>query len=164
MSWFLQWLFSFSYPLISTAHFMKTIFISNLDIIGLLWWLRGSHLPAMRETWVRSLGGEDPLEKEMATHSSILAWKTPWTEKPGGLQSMLSQSWTWLHFHFLLDIIWYFRLISVSLKKKVTYHPTLEASSLLSIRILIPKHAGYAGNGSQWWACNLFSLLKWKHK
>ena len=58
---------------------MKTIFISNLDIIGLLWWLRGSHLPAMGETWVRSLGGEDPLEKEMATHSSILAWKTPWT-------------------------------------------------------------------------------------
>ena len=45
-------------------------------------------LPAMQETWVRSLGGEDPLEKEMATHSSILAWKTPWTEKPGGLQSM----------------------------------------------------------------------------
>ena len=44
----------------------------------------------MGETWVRSLGGEDPLEKEMATHSSILAWKTPWMEKPGGLQSMLS--------------------------------------------------------------------------
>ena len=45
-------------------------------------------LLAMRETWVRSLGGEDPLEKEMATHSSILAWKIPWTEKPGGLQSV----------------------------------------------------------------------------
>ena len=44
-------------------------------------------LPAMRETWVQSLGGEDPLEKEMATHSSILAWKTPWMEKPSGLQS-----------------------------------------------------------------------------
>ena len=42
-------------------------------------------LPAMRETWVRSLGQEDPLEKEMATHSSILVWKIPWTEKPGGL-------------------------------------------------------------------------------
>ena len=42
-------------------------------------------------TWVRSLGGEDPLEKEMATHSSTLAWKTPWMEKPGGLQSMGSQ-------------------------------------------------------------------------
>ena len=45
-------------------------------------------LPAMWEIWVRSLGKEDPLEKETATHSSILAWKIPWTEKPGGLQSM----------------------------------------------------------------------------
>ena len=48
-------------------------------------------LPAMRETWVRSLGGEDPLEKEMATHSSTLAWKIPWTEEPCRLQSMGSQ-------------------------------------------------------------------------
>ena len=48
-------------------------------------------LPAMRETWVRSLSWNDPLEKEMATHSSILAWKTSWTEEPGGLQSMGSQ-------------------------------------------------------------------------
>ena len=48
-------------------------------------------LPAMQETWVRSLGQEDPLEKEMATHSSLLAWRTPWTEKPGGLQSRGSQ-------------------------------------------------------------------------
>ena len=45
-------------------------------------------LPAIRETWVRSLGHEDSLEKEMATHSSIPAWRIPWTEKPGGLQSM----------------------------------------------------------------------------
>ena len=45
-------------------------------------------LPAMQETWVRSLGWEDPLEKEMATHSSILTWKIPWMEKPGRLQSM----------------------------------------------------------------------------
>ena len=44
-------------------------------------------LPAIRETWVRFLGREDPLEKEMATHSSILAWRIPKTEKPGGLQS-----------------------------------------------------------------------------
>ena len=48
-------------------------------------------LPAMRENWVRSLGWEDPLEKEMATHSSILAWRIPWTEEPGGLQSTGSQ-------------------------------------------------------------------------
>ena len=49
------------------------------------------HLPAMRETRVRSLGWEDLLEKEMATHSSTLAWKIPWTEEPGRLQSMGSQ-------------------------------------------------------------------------
>ena len=48
---------------------------------------RLKRLPAMRETWVQSLGWEDPLEKEMATHSSILAWKISWTEEPGGLQS-----------------------------------------------------------------------------
>ena len=48
-------------------------------------------LPAMQETQVRSLGQEDPLEKETATHSSILAWRIPWTEKPGGLQAMRSQ-------------------------------------------------------------------------
>ena len=46
------------------------------------------NLPAMQETTVRSLGWEVPLEKGMATHSSILAWRIPWTEKPGGLQSM----------------------------------------------------------------------------
>ena len=52
------------------------------------------NLPAMWETWVRSLGGEDPLEEGMATHSSILAWRVPWTEEPGGLQSTGSQSRT----------------------------------------------------------------------
>ena len=46
------------------------------------------NLPALQETWVRFLGWEDLLEKEMAIHSSILAWKIPWTEEPGGLQSM----------------------------------------------------------------------------
>ena len=45
-------------------------------------------LPAMQEAWVLSMGGEDPLEKDMATHSSILAWELPWTEEPGRLQSM----------------------------------------------------------------------------
>ena len=48
-------------------------------------------LPTMRETWVQSLGREDLLQKEMTTHSSILAWKIPWMEEPGGLQSMGSQ-------------------------------------------------------------------------
>ena len=52
---------------------------------------RVKRLPTMWETQVRSLGWEDPLEKEMATHSNTLAWKIPWTEKPGRLQSMGSQ-------------------------------------------------------------------------
>ena len=52
---------------------------------------RLKHLPAMWKTWVWSLGWEDPLEKEMATHSSILAWRILWMEEPGGLQSMGSQ-------------------------------------------------------------------------
>ena len=46
------------------------------------------HLPAMQETWIQSLGQKDPLEKKMGTHSSTLAWKSPWTEDPGRLQSM----------------------------------------------------------------------------
>ena len=69
-----------------------------LEIISVLNILRASlvaqrlkRLPTMRETWVRSLGWEDPLEKEMAIHSSILAWRIPWTEEPGGLQSTGSQ-------------------------------------------------------------------------
>ena len=49
------------------------------------------NLPAMQETWVRFLGREDPLEKEMATHSSVLTWRIPWTEEPDKLQSMGSQ-------------------------------------------------------------------------
>ena len=66
---------------------------------------RIKRLPAMQDTRVRSLGWEDPLEKEMATHSSILAWRIPWTEEPGGLQSTGSQSRTRLSdftsLHFL---------------------------------------------------------------
>ena len=57
---------------------------------------RLKHLPPMQKTQVWSLGWEDPLEKEMATHSSILAWRIPWTEKPGRLQSTGPQSRTWL--------------------------------------------------------------------
>ena len=59
-------------------------------------------LPAVWETWVQSLCWEDPLEKKMATHSSILAWRIPWKEEPRRLQSMGSQSWTQLsNFTFL---------------------------------------------------------------
>ena len=49
------------------------------------------NLPTMQETWIQFLGQEDPLEKKMVTHSSILAWRIPWTEEPGRLQSMGSQ-------------------------------------------------------------------------
>ena len=64
------------------------------------------NLPAMQETWVQSLDQEDPLEKGLATHSSILVWRIPWTQESGGLQSMdrvaKSQTqWTDYHFHFL---------------------------------------------------------------
>ena len=65
---------------------------------------RLKRLPALQETWVRSLGWEDPLEKEMATHSSIPAWRIPWREEPGRLQSMRSQrighDWATSFFHF----------------------------------------------------------------
>ena len=53
--------------------------------------MMSKNLPAMQETWVLSLGREDPLEEGMATHSSILAWRIPWTEEPGRLQSIGSQ-------------------------------------------------------------------------
>ena len=81
------------------------------------------NLPAMQETWVQSLGREDPLEKGMANHSSILAWRTPWTEEPGGLQSMdrgawwaaghgVAKSWTRLsNFHSVTQGLYYFFLL-----------------------------------------------------
>ena len=67
--------------LISTAKGLETFLVAQML----------KRLPTMRETWVRSLGQEDPLKKEMATHSSTLAWKIPWMEEPGRLQSMGSQ-------------------------------------------------------------------------
>ena len=72
-------------------------------------------VPGMRETRVRSLGWEDPLEKEMATHSSIHAWRIPWTEEPGRLQSMGSQSQTRLSdFTFTLYIRMIFGVLWVT--------------------------------------------------
>ena len=87
------------------SHIFQTwsIFVFIMEkslLLSLLFLIKGraslvaqrlKHLPAMPETWVRSLGGEDPLEKEMATQSSIPAWRIPWTEEPGGLQSTGSQ-------------------------------------------------------------------------
>ena len=61
-------------------------------LFGLPWWLRWQkNLPTMQETQVQSLGWEDPLEKGVSTHSSVLAWRLPGTEEPGGLQSIWSQ-------------------------------------------------------------------------
>ena len=68
------------------------------------------NLPAMQETWVLFLGQEDPLEKEVATCSSILAWRFPWAEEPGGLQSMGSKrvrgEWATKHFHTFIHNIY----------------------------------------------------------
>ena len=61
-------------------------------MVGLSRWLSSKDRLLMQETWVTSLGQEDPLEKEMATHSSILAWVIPWTKEPGRLQSMESDT------------------------------------------------------------------------
>ena len=84
---------------------------------------RLKRLPPMWETQVRSLGQEDPLEKEMVTHSSILAWRIPWTEKPGRLQSMGSQrvghdwatSLTYLQSHLTSSIYWRLQLCTLRL-------------------------------------------------
>ena len=83
----------------------RSITEGNISLINVyvsnIWGFSGGSdgkvpLPAMLETWVRYLGQEDPLQKDMATHFSTLAWKIPWTEEPGGLQSMGSQSQTGL--------------------------------------------------------------------
>ena len=69
------------------GHLRKDVGLVRASLVA----QRLKHLPPIWETWVRSLGWEDPLEKEMVTHSSILAWRIPWTEKPGKLQSIGSQ-------------------------------------------------------------------------
>ena len=101
------------------SYFFHTVYRYILDVfLGILYFFlnqdfmvaqRLKCLPAMRETWVWSLGREDLLEKKMATHSSILAWRIPWTEEPGGLQSTGSQSRTRLNdFTFpLLKYSWF---------------------------------------------------------
>ena len=80
-----------------TLHIIHNILLILLSynlMPRLLRWLSGKE-SACQETWVQSLGREDPLEKKMASLSSILAWEIPWTEEPGGLQSMGSQkNWT----------------------------------------------------------------------
>ena len=70
---------------------IQSVMLPNNPILSLLLPQMVKRLPTMQETQVRSLGQEDPLEKEMATHSSSLAWKIPWTEESGRLQSMGSR-------------------------------------------------------------------------
>ena len=80
------WGFQFIHIFINTCYsifLMATLMGIRTSLVA----QRLKSLPAMQETWVRSLGWEDPLDKEMATYSSILAWRIPWTEEPGGLQS-----------------------------------------------------------------------------
>ena len=73
---------------LGASHAVRT---TSLDRSSSLVAQRITRLPTTQETQVQSLGWEDPLEKEMATHSSIFAWRIPWTEEPGGLQSTGSQ-------------------------------------------------------------------------
>ena len=67
------------------SEFPSFLRLNNIPCGASLKAQRLKRLPVMQEAWVRSLGQEDPLEKEMATHSSILVWKVPWVEEPGGL-------------------------------------------------------------------------------
>ena len=81
--------------------------------------------PAMQESWIGSLVWEDPLEEGMATHSSILAWRIPWTEEPGGLQSMGSQSQTRLSTYFYSSF-----LLLLITQPAHYYHVVLDVSFL----------------------------------
>ena len=93
-SWLAPWHMwgsaSYEWPQLGWTQISSTSHISSAVYQGIFsWqWQDPKNLPAMQETWVLSLGWEDPLEKGMATHSSILAWRSPWTEEPGGLQSL----------------------------------------------------------------------------
>ena len=81
------------------SHFFFFCIYCNLAVSsGLPLWLSSKELPAMQESLVQSLGCEGPLEKKMATHSSILAWEIPWTKEPGGLQSIGHKSRTQLSY------------------------------------------------------------------
>ena len=75
---------------------MIIFIIAYFRLKALVAWIVKKNLPTMRETWARFLGWEGPLEKGMATHSSILAWKILWMEEPGRLQSMGLPCWTQL--------------------------------------------------------------------
>ena len=100
------------------------------------------YLSTMQETWVQSLGWEDLLEKEMATHSSVLAWKIPWTEEPGRLQSMGSQK---VRHDLATSLHSFHSLHSLSLEKEMATH-----SSILAKRIpRTEEHGRLQSMGSQ---------------
>ena len=105
---------------------------------------RLKHLPAMQETQVQSLGREDPLKKEMATHSSILAWEIPWMEEPGGLQSMGWQSWTQLSdFTFTSSVLFLFRVQI----QEMSYDISLSLFDLTSLSMRLSRSIHVAANG-----------------
>ena len=116
------------------SHRANSHWLSVLCMV-MLWGFAGSSVvknpPAdagdARQTWVWSLGQEDPLKKEMATHSIILAWEIPWTEEPGRLQSMGSQRVgdTWAHTHATL-------LLRLKKKKKQASHRITTGASLVA--------------------------------
>ena len=99
------------------------------------------NLPALQETWVRSPGWEDPLEKKMATHSSILAWRISWTEEPGGLQSMGSQrvGHAWVTNTYLLT---YFSCGEQGLLFVANHGLLTSLVSLVEHRLLAPQLQG----------------------
>ena len=91
-----------AYTLVSTFLINNIFSLTRASLVA----QRLKRLPGMQETWVRSLGREDPLEKEMVTHSSTLAWRIPWMEKPGRLQSLgckESDTTERLHLHLHLQ-------------------------------------------------------------
>ena len=100
-------------------------------------------LPAMWGTWVRSLGQEDPLEKEMATHSSIFAWRIPWTEEPGGLPSTglqrVGHDWaTSLHFtYYFLYFCFFFFLTRISSCQLLLVITLSTSENPLSVKFLL---------------------------
>ena len=101
------------------------------------------NLPAMQETWIRSLGWEDPLKKEMATHSSIHAWRIPWTEEPGGLVYRVAKSQIWLsNQHFQVHM--YPSKLCTDLSNtetiiSITWHPIAIPTSMKSLQPLLLK-------------------------
>ena len=126
---------------------MMLIYFGHIYIVAQM----VKHLTTMWETQVRSLGWEDPLEKEMATHSNILAWKIPWTEEHGRLQSMGSQrvghDWaTSLHLHCWMQFFLYnsINIFSSSWLKYSPYHSLLVFSLFLCFNSLISPRKSLA--------------------